>query len=410
VDSGTPAGSVQFAVDGTNLGSPVNLGAGGVATSPALTGPSASVLTAGGHQVTATFTPADPTTYGGSSKLANFVVSQASTDTSVTVHPKSIRATVTPVAPGAGSPTGTVTFSIDGFQVGTAPVSGGTAVFAGAVPAGKTRHVGAEYSGDANFTASSDSTARHDPTITAHRSSAHPRTKYGWYRSPVTVKFDCATNGAALVANCPAPVTLHHNGAAQVVSRTVKAADGGMATVNVHVNLDQTDPHVHVSGVTDGGKYPSPGPTPKCVASDGLSGVASCTVTVQLNHHGSSTSSNFRVVATDKAGNTASEHGTFELVPITLMGVPFEHGAYTVQRNHTYELVVHSATRPTFLDAAPFPQQPFRPDPFAMRSAGHHRWVLPITMRSHLASHRFWNIGVQIGSTVHVLKIRVLAP
>jgi hypothetical protein len=36
--------------------------------------------------------------------------------------------------------------------------------------------------------------------------------------------------------------------------------------------------------------------------------------------------------------------------------------------------------------------------------------VLPITMAPRLGGHRYWNIGVQIGNNLHVLKIRVLPP
>jgi hypothetical protein len=30
-------------------------------------------------------------------------------------------------------------------------------------------------------------------------------------------------------------------------------------------------------------------------------------------------------------------------------------------------------------------------------------------MQHNLQSHRYWNIGVRIGSTMHVIKIRVIA-
>jgi hypothetical protein len=44
-----------------------------------------------------------------------------------------------------------------------------------------------------------------------------------------------------------------------------------------------------------------------------------------------------------------------------------------------------------------------------MRSAGYHRWSLPVMMTQSLRAHLYWNIGIKIGSTLHVLKIRVLA-
>jgi hypothetical protein len=44
-----------------------------------------------------------------------------------------------------------------------------------------------------------------------------------------------------------------------------------------------------------------------------------------------------------------------------------------------------------------------------MRSAGPGLWSLPVTMTQSLSSHVYRNIGVKIGSTLHVIWIRVLA-
>jgi hypothetical protein len=314
VTSGTPAGTVQFDVDGADVGSPVAVGAGGIAVSPTLTGSGGAAPTAGSHTVTATFTPTDPVTYAGSNGSTGLVVDKAATEVSVSVAPTSLHATVTATAPGAGEPGGTVTFSVDGQSVGSAPVSGGAAQLSYKTPSGKTRHIAALYSGDANFTASSASTARHDPAITAHASSAHAKTSYGWYRSSVTVTFTCATNGAPLVASCPSPVTLTHNGAAQSVSRTISATDGGMATATAHgINLDHSLPIVKVTGVTNGGRYARPGPTPHCTPSDALSGVASCTLTRYSTRHGDVTTVHYTGTAKDKAGNARATSGTFQL-------------------------------------------------------------------------------------------------
>jgi len=64
--------------------------------------------------------------------------------------------------------------------------------------------------------------------------------------------------------------------------------------------------------------------------------------------------------------------------------------------------------RPAYHDAAPYPTIPFHRDAFAMRSAGPGLWSLPVTMTQSLSSHLYWNIGVKIGSTLHVIRIRVL--
>ncbi|MDT4903454.1 MAG: large repetitive protein, partial [Pseudonocardiales bacterium] len=52
------------------------------------------------------------------------------------------------------------------------------------------------------------------------------------------------------------------------------------------------------------------------------------------------------------------------------------------------------------------PQRPTKRDT-AMRSAGHGRWTLGVTMTRSLSHYKYWNLGVKIGSTIHVVKIRV---
>jgi len=264
------------------------------------------------------------------------------------------------------------------------------------------------YSGSSSYLGSSDSTARHDPSITAHLSSAHAKSAFGWYRSPVTVTFTCTTHGAPLTAPCPATVTVTHQGAARVVTRTISATDGGLATVSVSINLDRTAPSVTVKGVRNGGRYARPGPSVKCAAADALSGVASCTVTRHAHSAHGTTTVHYRATARDKAGNVHTVTGTYRLVPIALVGAVFANGAYTVHRGHTYLLQVHSVTRPAYYDATPFPGTPFQPDPIAMHRAGHNLWSLPVTMEHRLHSHRYWNIGIKIGGSMRVLKLRVL--
>lgn len=194
------------------------------------------------------------------------------------------------------------------------------------------------------------------------------------------------------------------------MSRTISATDGGMATATAHgINLDHSLPIVKVTGVTNGGRYARPGPTPHCTPSDALSGVASCTLTRYSTRHGDVTTVHYTGTAKDKAGNARATSGTFQLSSFAIQGVTFSTGAYTVHRGHTYLFVVNSSTRPAYYDAAPFPATPFQPDPLAMRSAGYHRWSLPVMMTQSLRAHLYWNIGIKIGSTLHVLKIRVLA-
>ncbi|WP_435603597.1 Ig-like domain repeat protein [Streptomyces sp. bgisy130] len=82
----------------------------------------------------------------------------SSPDPSVAGQAVTLTATVSAVAPGAGTPTGTVTFSFgDGTSAGTATLSGGTATLTHtyATRSGSPFAVTATYNGDANFAASS---------------------------------------------------------------------------------------------------------------------------------------------------------------------------------------------------------------------------------------------------------------
>ncbi|MCW2595828.1 MAG: Ig family protein, partial [Jatrophihabitans sp.] len=401
-DSGTPAGTVQFAIDGNSLGAPVTVSGGG-AVSPDLTGAGGSALAPGSYSVTAAFTPDDATTYASSQGVATQIVNQAGTTLALSVHSTTVTATVTAVAPGAGAPTGSVAFAVGGLSVGTATVSGGVATLSYPVPAGKTQQVAATYAGDIDFTGSSTSTARNDPTLTATISSAHGKTRYGWYRSAVTVTFRCTSHGAPLTAACPAAVHLTRSGAGQSVTRTIKATDGGVNTVVVKgINIDLVRPTVKVTGIKNNAAYNGRAPAAHCVAKDSLSGVASCTIT----RHVSGAKTSYKATATDRAGNAASVSGSYSVFTNSLAGAKFENGAFDVKLGHTYTLVVYASSRPTYYDAAPYPQRPTKRDT-AMRSAGHGRWTLGVTMTRSLSHYKYWNLGVKIGPTIHVIKIRV---
>jgi hypothetical protein len=308
------------------------------------------------------------------------------------------------VAPGAGTPTGTVQFSVGGVPVGTAPLVGGAAALTYTVPAGHANTVAASYSGDTDFTPSSVSATRHDPKITARVSSAHGKSRYGWYRSSVTVTFTCVPDGAPLTGPCPAPVVLSHAGAGLSVTRTVSATDGGETTVVVRgIDIDLTRPRVSIAGVRAGATYGATVPHARCVASDRLSGVASCRITRTVR----GTQVRYDATATDKAGNVSHASLTVTVLGYYLQGAPFVHGAFTVHVGHVYTLVVSgSSHRPVYYDAAVYPQRPHKRDNAFLR-AGHDRWTLGVYMQRALRSHPYWNIGVLVGGTMHVIKIRI---
>ena len=398
---GAPAGAVQFAIAGANLGAPVSTTAGS-AVSPDLTDSVGNPLTPGAHIVSATFTPTDTTTYAGAQDALSQVVDKAASVLTLAVHAKTVTAAVDAAAPGAGDPSGTVTFTIDGTSVGGAALANGVATLHHAVKPGMIRHVGASYGGDTDFTGSSGSTARHDPSVSATLSSKHGKSIYGWYRSPVTVHFACTTHGAPLTNPCPHAVVLKHNGGGQSITRTVAASNGGMDTVAVSdVNIDRQGPSVHVTGVHSGKTYNGTPPKAHCAASDALSGVANCRIT--LTHKGAKTL--FRATATDRAGNRRSVTGSYKTLAIAVEGASVTNGAVNVKLGHTYTFIVHSTKRPTYYDAAPAPTIPFVRD-MDFLAAGHHRWALGVTMTHSLHHFKYWNVGVKIGKVMHVIRIR----
>jgi hypothetical protein len=92
-------------------------------------------------------------------------------------QPIVLTATVGAVAPGAGTPTGTVTFTDGVANLGSASVTGGQAAVTTAGLAVGTHNLSASYGGDGNFKASVASLAQtieRAPTATAVTSSANP--------------------------------------------------------------------------------------------------------------------------------------------------------------------------------------------------------------------------------------------
>ncbi|WP_307841560.1 Ig-like domain-containing protein [Streptomyces endocoffeicus] len=109
-------------------------------------------------------------------------------------------ATVTPIAPGAGVPTGTVTFSISGSGGGTfaQPLSGGVATLSLSTLGVGTHTVVAIYNGDANFLPSSGTdthTVNPGPaaTTTTLMSSVNPSV----FGQPVTFTATVTPNAPA---------------------------------------------------------------------------------------------------------------------------------------------------------------------------------------------------------------------
>ena len=241
----------------------------------------------------------------------SITVQKANTKTTTKPKATTIEAAVSALAPGVGSPTGTVLFAVDGTNVGSASLSGGAASLTYTVPHdGATHDVIASYQGNADFSGSASLVSRADPTITASVSAqGEGVSPAGWWRTPVTVSFTCTPHGSALTTECPGPVILATSGVDQSVSRTVSADDGGTATVTVsELDIDLAGPTVTIKGVKAGKTYPKK-KKPTCQSADALSGLDTCTIT-QVK---SGKKHVVTATATDKAGNVTTATLTYKV-------------------------------------------------------------------------------------------------
>jgi hypothetical protein len=150
--NGTPTGTVTF-FDGSTVLDEVGLDPNGQAV---LT----TTLAVGPHSLRAVF--AGTGAFGGSKAALSEAVNKAATTTTLAADPSLLAdgvvyltATVTPVVPGAGTPTGVVTF-FDGTKVvgtGIVATNGQATLFLFTLAKGK-HTLSASYGGDVNFLAS----------------------------------------------------------------------------------------------------------------------------------------------------------------------------------------------------------------------------------------------------------------
>jgi hypothetical protein len=175
--SGTPTGSITFLDGSTTLGTATL--SGGKATFKT------SVLAAGTHTITVSYS-GDANFVTSTSAPLTQTVNQAATTSKVTssanpsVFGESVTftATIKAVAPGSGTPTGTVTFMDGSTNLGTGTLSGGTATFSISTLAVAAHSITAVYGGDTNFSTSTSAvlnqTVNQSATTNVVTSSANP--------------------------------------------------------------------------------------------------------------------------------------------------------------------------------------------------------------------------------------------
>jgi streptogramin lyase len=188
---GVPTGTVTFTIDGAAQ-APVTL-SNGQAT---LT---ISTLSVGSQDIIATYN-ADPGFQGSTSAEVQEMVNRADTTTTVTDatnpsvfgHPVAFTAAVAAVTPGAGTPTGTITFVIDGVARATVPLADGTATFTTWKLAPGTHQITVLYNGDGNFAASESPALEQAIERHHHHQRRHHHHRYDAKRDDRDHDRDCA--------------------------------------------------------------------------------------------------------------------------------------------------------------------------------------------------------------------------
>jgi N,N-dimethylformamidase beta subunit-like protein/uncharacterized protein DUF4082/Big-like domain-containing protein/purple acid phosphatase-like protein/Ig-like domain-containing protein len=238
--TGTPTGTVTFNDGGTAVGTATI--SGGIAS--LIT----STLATGAHSLTAVYGGA--TNFGGStSSVVTQTVTPPSTTTVLTVNLNpsiygqsvTLKAVVTPVPPGTGTPSGAVTFKDGSTVVGTATLSGGAAIMAISTFTGGSHALTAQYGGSTSFAGSTSSTV----TQTVHLAS----TTTGLNVSPLTSVFGQSVTLTATVSSSSTGMTgtvTFKDGAAVLGSASVSA---GVASLTVTT----LSPTIHLLTAVYGG-------------------------------------------------------------------------------------------------------------------------------------------------------------
>ncbi len=175
--AGTPSGSVSFFNGATLLGSATL-----TASVASLT---TSSLSVGSHNLTAVY-GGDAGFTGSTSPVDTQTVNQAATTTALTSAPNpsvsgqivTVTATVTPASPGAGTPTGTISFYDGATVLGSGTLSGGVASLTTSSLSIGSHNLTAVYGGDVDFTGSTSpvdtQTVNQAATTTALTSAPNP--------------------------------------------------------------------------------------------------------------------------------------------------------------------------------------------------------------------------------------------
>ncbi|MEU7906271.1 fibronectin type III domain-containing protein [Actinoplanes sp. NPDC049118] len=147
---------------------------------------------------------------------------------------------------------------------------------------------------------------RTPPTITTTLSQA---SKNGWFRSAVTIHFNCADSDSA-IATCPADVVADKDGYGLKFSGTAVDKAGNTATITQALSIDQTPPTVtaKVTGTKSAEGWYTAAPSIHYTCTDTVSGyntVNVCPTDTTVTSDG--VNQKITGTAWDKAGNSATD-------------------------------------------------------------------------------------------------------
>ncbi len=230
--AGTPTGMVEFLDGTTSLGN-ATLNGSGVAVLPT------TALTTGDNSITAKYLGDNNFTTSTSPAVTITVAATASSTTTLTAVPTSsvagqsvvLTATVAPIAPATGTPTGTVEFFNGSTSLGTGTLNGsGVATLdVTTLPVATNNSITGVYSGDATFSASTSNAV----TVTVTKATA---TNVVTYTPAAPVFGQSVTLTATLAAvspggGTPTGTVTFLNGTTSLGTGTLNAS--GVATLAV---------------------------------------------------------------------------------------------------------------------------------------------------------------------------------
>ncbi|WP_185994248.1 hypothetical protein [Nocardioides campestrisoli] len=305
---GIPAGVLSLTIDGSTT----------TTRASSLTG-SLAITSLEPREVSATFVPDDAHRFAPAAD--GFLVRGRKwlTNTEVRLERDGIRVTVRSEAGVLPTPVPTGTVHVQKIEpgapwlesitnLGSYPLVDGQVVVPGKRVPGHLYT--ARYAGDPQHDESTSPHLTQKPaTMTA---TVHPErpTATGWYREPVTVSYACTVEGIATIDWCPATRTVETDGRDMEITEEFLSAEGAHATATVTVSLDRTPPTVAVVGLPDSGTYEGTPPDGECLASDLVSGVATCEVSHTVAPDGTVT---YTATAVDRAGNSRASTRTLRL-------------------------------------------------------------------------------------------------